>query len=200
MNTEQYRNQERTSNQRVHDKLLGVRNMLDWNKVGGLLYSAPMIVHDLTFYMAIAAQDGKLTEEQCEHILGTPRSDLLCEYLSEARNELAQNREQYGGMTWLQSFSLVEPYHFSSSKRDKQHNLDNNISRLTREQLCQKYGIEEWRSNKTKYVNDVLYARFLNENGLSDMPGAEVTEADLEPVSGNDVFSRRESWMGTVKL
>jgi hypothetical protein len=160
---------------KAHDKLLGVRNNLQWRKIGGQCHSAPLIVNDLTLNLAFAAEKGKLSEAQYTHILETPRADLLCEYLNEAREVWQGNKERFevktsGPGTW-------------GGGNDRDMNLEKNVYRLTRAQLSDKHGVDDWHSSyrphNEVYVDDVLYGRFLREHGLTDQKGAEITEDDL---------------------
>jgi hypothetical protein len=173
---------------KAHDKLLGVRNNLQWRRIGGQCYSAPLIVHDLTLNLAFAAEKGELSESQYNRILETPRADLLCEYLNEAREVWQGNKRTYdvqtsGPGTWR-------------GGNDKDMNLEKNVYRLTRAQLVEKHGIANWFDERTRhdgevFVDDVLYGRFLRENGLTNQRGAEITEADLPSLTGgNSVMSR----------
>ena len=64
-------------------------------------------------------------------------------------------------------------------------NLERNVLQFSRDQINDKYGVKEWKvGNGPVYVNDVLYGKFLRENGLTDHKGAEITKSDLPSLEG----------------
>ncbi len=157
---------------RIHDKLLAVRRGTVSKSRNWQGYSAPQLADDISLNLAFAAEKGQLTPEQYEHFDTATRAELVCEFLAEARDMLGKNIKTYG---------------VDTSKRwgrtDTDMNLEKNVYRLTRVQLSEKHGVDDWHSsyrvNNEVYVDDVLYGRFLREHGLTDQKGAEITEADL---------------------
>ena len=182
---------EKSLEKRIHDKLLAVRRGTVGKSRNWQGYSAPQLANDVVLNLAFAAEKGQLTPEQYSHFDEATRAELVCEFLAEARDVLGENRENYGAMTNKERARL-----FCSGEYDKQLNLDKSVYRLTRAQLIDKYGIENWNDGRSRhdgevFVDDVLYGRFLRENGLTEQKGSEITEADLPKLDGrNSVMSR----------
>jgi len=163
---------EKSLEKRMHDKLLAVRRGTVGKSRNWQGYSAPQLANDISLNLAFAAEKGQLTPEQYEHFDTATRAELVCEFLTEARDMLGKNRETYG-------VDMTKRW----GRTDADMNLEKNVYRLTRVQLSEEHGIDDWHSsyrvNNDVYVDDVLYGRFLRENGLTDQKGAEITEADL---------------------
>lgn len=176
---------------RIHDKLLAVRRGTVGKSGNWQGYSAPQLANDVVLNLAFAAEKGQLTPEQYSHFDEATRAELVCEFLTEARDVLGQNRTKYGAMTNKERSRL-----FGSGEYDKQLNLDKSVYRLTRAQLIDKYGVENWNDDRSRhdgeiFVDDVLYGRFLREHGLTEQKGSEITETDLPELDGgNSVMSR----------
>ncbi|MBS3094305.1 hypothetical protein J4474_01435 [Candidatus Pacearchaeota archaeon] len=159
--------------EKVDNKLSGIRNNLKWEKVAIACYSAPLLVRDLALNLAYAGREGNLREDQYEHIFETPRADLSCEYLHEAREIWKRNKERFGVKTsgprcWFGN--------------EKARILEKNVYRLTKAQLNRRYDIKDYRLSRPGreiYPQDVHYGRFLRANGLFNEEGAKITEADL---------------------
>lgn len=156
----------------IHDKLLAVRRRISGKRSRYDLQSAPALAGDILLNLAFAAKDGKLTQEQYAHFDAVSRAELGCEVLTEARDALTQNRERYGIDTSKRWWRRRDP--------DREKELC--VFRLTRAQLSDRYAVSDWHSEYRPYglgVSDVLYGRFLRENGLTNQKGSEVTEEDL---------------------
>jgi len=179
---------------RIHDKLLAVRRSTVGKSRNWQGYSAPQLANDVVLNLAFAAEKGQLTPEQYSHFDESTRAELVCEFLVEARDVLSQNRVKYGAMTNKERAKL-----FCSGEYDKQLNLDKSVYRLTRAQLLDKQGVENWNDDRSRFkgkvfVDDVLYGRFLREQGLTEQKGSDITEADLPQLDrGNDVYARYDA-------
>ena len=166
---------EKSLEKRIHDKLLAVRRNIGPKKQRQIYnFTTLNVADDVVLNLAFAAEKGELTPEQYRHFDTATRAELVCEFLAEARDLLGQNRTTYGVDTtkpiWKQT--------------DSDMNLEKNVYRLTRAQLSEKYGVDDWHSSYHRrrgevFADDVLYGRFLREHGLTNQEGAEITEADL---------------------
>ena len=180
---------------KIHDKLLGVRNSIDRKDRSWKGYTVQQLANDVLFDLAIASEAGELTQEQYTHFEETQRREILNEFLVEARDSLNQNRNEY-------EVDASKPAWRGWT--DKERLQEKNVYRLTRAQLREKHQVEDWHKKHPTLskvnVDDVTYAIFLRANDLEHMQGSEVTWDDLEPITGNDVYSRREALMRGSQL
>jgi hypothetical protein len=186
----------RNPNQKLHDKLLAIRNGKQgrWGKPNTSGKNVLTLVSDIILNLAFAADKDTLNFAARQLFERMSRSEILCWLCEEARYTFRLNQEQYGNNP------KGEPIKTECGYTRGHTNLEQ-IQRLTREMITEKYGAEDWHSryrpyNKV-YISDVKYGRFLREHGLSHRLGGQITEADLPPInlsalSGNDVLAKRE--------
>ncbi len=197
----------RSSDQKLHDKILAVRNgrqaksrnrrIPSWCSEGAL-----GLIHDLILNLAFSAEKGELSVSAKYLFERLTRAEILCALLQETKFWFNLNKKQYGtrdlkrGKCQCKQCSPDDP-------------LLTLIYRVTLEQLTQKYGAENWVSNhrygETKiYPSDVKYGEFLRSHNLGHLPGGNITEDDLPPInwpalSGSDPFARREVFLRLVQ-
>ena len=191
----------RNPDQRLHDKLLAIRNGKQgyWSKdsywtVCPLIY----LVSEIILCLALTARKGSLNFASRQMFEKMSRQEILCWLFEEARYALRLNKDQYGNNP--EGKALKEEFGYT-----RDHTNLKEILRLTREEILEKYGAEDRRSrhrphNKV-YIEDVKYGQFLREHGLGHRHGGNITREDLLPVdpsalSGNDPFEKREALLG----
>lgn len=135
-----------------------------------ILYTPKQLAIDILLDLSSATRDGSISEEQVFHFSNLSRAEILCEIAQDAQDALLANNKKYE----------VKETGFFSVDFDRQLTLRKNVNRLTTELLCEDYSIKSrWLRDKREINHDdILYARFLRENGLSNRPGAEITEKD----------------------
>lgn len=153
-------------------------------------YTMIQLTRDVLCDLSIAWRKGKLPVDCQSRFLMTPRAELMCEILLEAKEALEQNLDKFG----------ADRRNWFWNQTEAQSLLRKNVFRLTRDEILEKYGVEHWRHENKVYVDDVVYARFLRENDLDHRKEAAITEDDLPPITGNDVFARRDMVMRAILL
>jgi hypothetical protein len=135
-----------------------------------VLYTPKQLAIEVLLRLSSAARNGSILEEQIAHFSQLSRAEILCEVAQQAQNSLLSNNEKYG----------VQKSGFFDHDWMKKDTLQKNVNRLTRQQLCESYGIEDdWLHYKKEITcDDVSYAKFLREHGFANMKGAEITEED----------------------
>lgn len=153
-------------------------------------YTMIQLTRDVLCDLSTAWRKGKLPTEHQNRFLMTPRAELMCEILMEAKEAFEKNIDQFGAdRRWC-----------FWGETEAQALLRKNVFRLTRDEILEKYGVEHYRYGNEVYVDDVVYARFLRDNDLGHRKEAAITEDDLPPITGNDVFARRDIMMRAAFL
>jgi hypothetical protein len=183
----------------LHNKLIAIRNGKQGHRIFKLWYEsrALSITSAVILNLAFAAEKDKLNHVARLLFKKLSRAEILCLILEEVRYSLHLNRQKYG----TPKESWVSEGIFCKGDPEIHH-----IARLTREEVTEKYGAEDWHSRYRRYrpydkvsVSDVKYARFLCKHNLSHRYGSNVTEADLPPIEEsalvNDPYARREAML-----
>jgi hypothetical protein len=197
----------RSANQRLHDKLLAIRNGRrdlgrNRNNVrsgsSGCLF---VLTSDVVLNLAFAAEEGKLSPSAKHLFESLTRAEILCLLLRQIATACNDNKELFGykeKMGW-------PGYHDHDSR---EHQLLCNILRLTREEVTEGYGAEDWHSHYRPYdkvhISDVSYGQFLRDYGLGHRYGGNITEDDLPPIDfsalhGSEVFARAQTMRRLVR-
>lgn len=194
---------------RIHNKLLAVRRYLSVRKCEGgkrgkrfhsepwKLFSGPVeaeyframngvseLASQVAFNLALEAEKGNLTQEQYKHFDTETRAGLICELARDARDLLNQNRETYG--VDISKLPVSDTKTMFSPFGDEGRNLERNVYRLTREQLSNRHGIRDWSAvgswtpNDKIPTQDIIYGRFLKENGLLEGGAEYMTEESAD--------------------
>lgn len=192
----------RTPAQRLHDKLLALRNGKQgyWIHPSGRWmedHFLRSLVSGIILNLAFAVEKGTLNFASRQMFERMSRAEIMCWLFEEARYVLDLNKKQYGNNPNGDPIKIEFGY-------TRGHTNMGHIVRLTREEITEKYGAEDWHSryrpHEEVYVSDVKYGQFLREHGLGHRYGGNVTEADLPPIdvsafSGNDPFARCEAML-----
>jgi len=125
------------------------------------------LARDILVSLSVAARKDRIPREQVDHFNAMSRAEILCEVAQRVQDSLIANNKRYGAK---------KPGLFEHDS-ERQLTLRRNVERLTREQLCEGYGIEDYmrKDNRKIDFTDVQYAQFLRENGMPDRKGAEIT-------------------------
>ena len=190
----------RNAMQRLHDKLYAMYGGKHVEAAQRGDYYRPntvvKLVDEIILSLCFAIEEGKLTHAAHCMFQKLTRAEILCWLLQEAAYVYRLNKERYGYK------EEKEARRFGLDRRTPQQALLDNIFRLTREELIEKYGAEDWHSHyrvdDKVYESDVAYGKFLRDNGLNHRYGANITKADLPPIDmsalyGDDVLAKADT-------
>lgn len=187
----------RNANQKLEEKLLTIRNgRRDMGRNRHHISFGPSqttlnLASDVVLNLVFAAGEGRLNQAARHLFEKLTRAEILCWMLQEVAYAYRLNKDRFG--------YKEEKNRRSSVDRSESDVLLRNIFRLTREEVTEKYGAEDWHSRyrpyERVYESDVEYGQFLRDHGLGYRYGGNITEADLPPIDvsalfGHDVFAK----------
>lgn len=167
--------EDRTSAQVLHDKILSARP----RQRGGMrvLRSFLKLVDEMLLELAFAVRDERLPMRMAERLSAMSRGEILISLYKEIVPVLSGNQDRFG----LTEVLRRRRYHTSNSEVM----LEMCVQWLSIDQLCQRYGIECWRTQPRGnfvYPHHVIYGQFLREHSI-DFPAARIVVEDLAPIS-----------------
>jgi len=185
----------RNANTKLHDKILALRNGRQAKSRtrrpnGGLFTSVLYLTDQIILNLAFAAERGKLNQVARNLFNKLSRAEILCWLLQEADHAYRLNKERYGYKKDTTPF-------FLKIEKSPADILIDNICRLTLDEVLEKYGASECRSERI-FVSDVHYGEFLRVRGLGHRPGGNVTRDDLPSINwqalqSGDPLAKREA-------